>query len=213
MPTFDPTVPQNSDSPSIFPAQNQANMLVMNAILARDHQFNNTPNAIPPTDNSGYHNLIHMTQQAPSGALASTGRLYVKTISGLIQLFYMDDAGNNYQVTPLSNAPTKTTGSVALAANATSGNIYTPPANTQGTILVAYTAPTTSGIQLLFAYYVFVRVNSTNITLKLVENNVNLTTFPEVVVSTSNLRVKNNYAVSNVPTAATVGYWINAVSF
>ena len=46
--TFDPAVPLATQSPALFPAQNQANMSVLNANIGRDHQFNNTPNAIPP---------------------------------------------------------------------------------------------------------------------------------------------------------------------
>ncbi len=96
--TFSASVPLNSDTPAIFPAQNQGNMAVLRAIVARDHQFNNTPNASPPTDNTGYHNLINMTIQAPSGALASTGRLYVKDVAGSIYPFYMDATGTAQQI-------------------------------------------------------------------------------------------------------------------
>ncbi len=96
--TFDPAVPLATQSPALFPAQNQANMSVLNANIGRDHQFNNTPNAIPPTDDTGYHNLIHMTIQAPSGVLASTGRLYAKTASARVFPFYMDDTGQEYQL-------------------------------------------------------------------------------------------------------------------
>lgn len=95
--TFNASVPLNSDSPATFPAQNQDNMTVLNTILASDHQFNNTP---VPGDNSGWHNLIHLTQQAPSGALASTGRLYVKVSGGGTHLFYMDSSGSEYQISP-----------------------------------------------------------------------------------------------------------------
>jgi len=95
--TFDPAVPLATESPAVFPAQNQTNMAVLQTIIEADHQFNPTP---IPNDNSGYHNLIHMTTQTPSGALASTGRLYVKTSSGLVNLFYMDDAATSYQLTP-----------------------------------------------------------------------------------------------------------------
>ncbi len=93
--TFSASVPLNSDSPGIFPAQNQTNMTRLQAILGADHQFNLTVDT-----NDGWHNLIHMTQQAPSGALAATGRLYVKTAGSFVQLFYMDDNGRAYQITP-----------------------------------------------------------------------------------------------------------------
>lgn len=93
--TFDPAVPLNSDSPSTFPGQNQTNMARLQTLLGADHQFN-----LSAAANDGYHNLIHMTQQAPSGVLAATGRLYAKSVGGLIQLFYMDDTGVEFQVTP-----------------------------------------------------------------------------------------------------------------
>ncbi len=92
---FNPAVPLQSDSPAIFPAQNQENMARLQTLLGADHQFN-----LATAANDGYHNLIHMTVQAPSGALASTGRLYVKVVGGLVQLMYMNDAGTAYQITP-----------------------------------------------------------------------------------------------------------------
>jgi len=98
--TFDASTPLATDSPAFFPAQNQANMAVLNTIIASDHQFNLTP---APGDDSGYHNLIHMTIQAPAGALANTGRFYVKSASGRIYPFYMDDTGVAYQIVGTSS--------------------------------------------------------------------------------------------------------------
>lgn len=93
--SFNASVPLNSDSPSIFPAQNQTNMTRLQTIVGADHQFNLTAAA-----DDGYHNLIHLTQQAPSGALAALGRLYGKSSSGRVHQFYMDSAGTEYQITP-----------------------------------------------------------------------------------------------------------------
>lgn len=93
--TFNPAVPLNSDSPGIFPAQNQTNMTRLQTILSADHQFNLTAAA-----NDGWHTLIHMIPQAPSGALSGIGRLYPKSVSGTVQLFYMDDTGAETQITP-----------------------------------------------------------------------------------------------------------------
>lgn len=70
-------------------------MARLQALLGADHQFNLTAAA-----DDGYHNIIHMTQQAPSGALAATGRGYVKSSAGRIHDFYMDDTGAEYQITP-----------------------------------------------------------------------------------------------------------------
>jgi hypothetical protein len=112
--TFNAAVPLNSDSPAIFPSQNQTNMTRLQTILGADHQFN-----LSAAADDGYHNLIHLTQQAPSGALAATGRLYVKSNGGVIQLFYMDDTGVEHQITPydLLN-PIKVNGSQVLASGA-----------------------------------------------------------------------------------------------
>lgn len=93
--SFNPAVPLSSDSPATFPGQNQVNMFRLQTLLGADHQFNAAPAA-----NDGYHKLIRMTQQAPSGPLASTGRSYVKSSAGRIHQFYMDDTGQEYQITP-----------------------------------------------------------------------------------------------------------------
>ena len=93
--TFDPLIPLSSDSPSIFPAQSQGNFTRLQALLSADHQFN-----LSIAANDGYHNLVHLTQQAPAGALASTGRLYAKSSASRIHQFYMDDTGAEYQMSP-----------------------------------------------------------------------------------------------------------------
>lgn len=94
--TFSAAVPLNSDSPSIFPAQNQTNMARLQTLVGADHQFN-----LSAAANDGYHNLVHLTVQAPSGALASTGRFYVKSSAGRVFPFYMDDTGAEYQMAPI----------------------------------------------------------------------------------------------------------------
>lgn len=90
--TFSASVPLSSDSPSTFPAQNQTNMSRLETIIGNDHQFNGTA-----ASNDGYHNLINMTIQAPSGALASTGRLYAKSNVNIYP-YYMDDNGVEQQL-------------------------------------------------------------------------------------------------------------------
>ena len=93
--TFNPSVPLNSDSPSIFPAQNQTNMSRLQTIIGADHQLNLTAAA-----NDGYHNIVHLTQQAPAGVLAATGRFFAKSSASRIHAFYMDDTGAEYQMSP-----------------------------------------------------------------------------------------------------------------
>lgn len=92
---FNAAVPLNSDSPAIFPTQNQKNMGRLQTIIGADHQFN-----LSATADDGYHNIVHLTQQAPSGVLAATGRMYAKSSAGRIHAFYMDDQAEDYQITP-----------------------------------------------------------------------------------------------------------------
>lgn len=93
--SFNAAVPLNSDSPAIFPGQNQTNMARLQTLLGADHQFN-----LSAAADDGYHNVIHMTQQAPAGVLAATGRLFAKSSAGRVHAFYMDDTGGSYQLSP-----------------------------------------------------------------------------------------------------------------
>lgn len=195
--SFNAAVPLNSDSPSIFPSQNQTNMSRLQTILGADHQFN-----LSAAADDGYHNIVHLTQQAPSGALAATGRLYVKSASGAINLFYMDETGLEYQITPVSLAPTRVTGSVALAGNATSGTIYTIPNNSQGTIFVNYITPAGN----FYRYYLFYKSGNTFVDAKLIEDSPN-TSRPNISFSGSNIRVVNGDS-----SARTVAYYIMVAS-
>lgn len=108
--SFNPAVPLSTDSPGVFPAQNQTNMTRLQTLVGADHQFN-----LSAAANDGWHNLIHLIPQTPSGALAGTGRFYSKDVSGSIQAFYMDQAGTEYQLTPTTSlGPTKITGHAVL---------------------------------------------------------------------------------------------------
>ena len=93
--TFDANIPLASDSPADFPAQSQTNYSRLKTLIGNDHQFNDASAA-----NDGYHNIINMTQQAPGAGVAAIGQLYAKTAGTYVQLFYMDDNGRDYQVTP-----------------------------------------------------------------------------------------------------------------
>lgn len=195
--TFNPAVPLNSDTPSIFPSQNQTNMNRLQTLLGADHQFNLTAAA-----DDGYHNLIHLTQQAPTGALAATGRLYVKSASGAINLFYMDDAGLEYQITPVSLAPTRVTGSVVLNGGQTSGTIYTIPNNSQGTIFVNYINPAGN----FYRYYLFYKSGNSFVD-NLVMFSSDNSDRPSVSFSGSNMMVRNNNSSTR-----TIGYYIMVAS-
>ena len=191
--TFNAAIPLNSDSPSIFPSQSQTNYSRLQTIIGADHQFN-----LSAAADDGYHNIVHLTQQAPSGALAATGRLYAKSASGAVNLFYMNDAGLEYQITPTSLAPTKVTGSVVLAGGASSGNVYTIPNNSQGTIFVNYINPSGN----FYRYYLFYKSGTvfTDNTVLAASSNSDR---PSMSIVGSNIIVRNNKSSTQ-----TVGYYI-----
>lgn len=64
--TFNPSIPNASQAPNLFPAQNSANFTQLRKIIAADHQFNNTAQA-----NDGFHNQCTMINRAVPGSLPS----------------------------------------------------------------------------------------------------------------------------------------------
>ncbi len=136
--TFNPSIPLNSDSPAIFPAQSQTNYSRLQTLLGADHQFNLTAAA-----NDGYHNLIHMTVQAPTGALATTGRAYVKLVAGRIHDHYMDDQGTEYQITPTmpirASVNFNGTGAVGVQVIRSQFNVASVTKVSSGVYTVAFT--------------------------------------------------------------------------
>lgn len=138
--TFNASTPLNTDSPSIFPAQNQTNMSRLQILLGADHQFNLTAAA-----DDGYHNVIHMTQQAPSGVLAGTGRYYAKSSAGKINAFYLDDSGADYQITPTlpirASVNFNGTGAVGLQTIRSQYNVTSVEKISTGIYKVTFTTP------------------------------------------------------------------------
>ncbi len=121
--TYVANTPLSTDSPGIFPAQAQANFARLQTLFAADHQFNNTM-----LGNDGWHNLIHMTEQVPLPAIASTGQLYAKSASGVTQLFYTDSAGTEHQITPESSvSSTLIVGSATILNSTTKALILADP--------------------------------------------------------------------------------------
>ncbi len=119
--SYNASIPANSDSPSIFPAQSQANFTRLQTLIGADHQFN-----LSATANDGYHNLVRLTQQAPSGVLADVVRLYGKSSAGRIHGFLMDDQGSEYQISPTMpiRAAVNFDGTGAVGANQTIRSSY-----------------------------------------------------------------------------------------
>ena len=80
MPTFQTDCPNTNQSPGLFPAQANGNWLVLQDEINRDHVFNDTPNAIPSTDNSGTHRQVTLTDRLDPVALpaGTNGIIYLK---------------------------------------------------------------------------------------------------------------------------------------
>lgn len=140
--TFDASIPLSSDSPALFPSQSQQNFQVLNTILAKDHQFNNTPSG---GDNSGYHNVIHMLVQSTPSTVSGTGQLYAKLASGVVQLFYKDGSGTEYQITPKSAtnivAAVNFNGISGASIRGTALNVSSVTRNSTGVYTVNFTTP------------------------------------------------------------------------
>ena len=85
--------------------------------LAVDH----LAEAVESGVNDYYHTLIHLIQQSTPSLIALIGQLYVKDVSGATELFYLDAAGNEVQLT--------TSGYIAgpRAALFTAGTVFTVP--------------------------------------------------------------------------------------
>lgn len=80
--SFDASIPQSGQSPSLFPAQNQTNMSRLKTIISANHQFNDAVDA-----SDGKHNFCQFPEQAsdPSTA-ANEFALYAKEAQSVSQL-------------------------------------------------------------------------------------------------------------------------------
>ncbi len=181
--SYNQLIPLNTDSPGIFPSQARTNFSRLREIIEGDHQFNDSLQ-----ENDGYHNLIHLTQQDPSGSLAGIGRLYSKIVDGVVQLFYMDDAGTPHQMTPeASVGPTKIVGSVPIAAN-DSFTIFSTPT-------YDYTGYGTVYVNDLLATqksYVLVKTGSYATVSLFSDNDTFFFNLPTLFYDGTNLKAKNN---------------------
>jgi len=187
MTTYNASVPQSSDSPSIFPAQGQANFGRLLTVFGVDHQFN-----LSAATNDGWHKVVHLIQQAPTGPDSGFGRLYVKLQGPAVQLFYLDDLGVEHQITPFyDKLPFKVTGNTAvLAPNATESifpnlqpDFTVVGYNYTGFGFAFYNGTTTSTTNS------FMRIGGIGDEHKLTNNGNN---FPTIEYSGTSLVVRNN---------------------
>lgn len=193
--TFDPNIPNAGQSPGLFPPQNNTNFARLKTIINADHVFNDTAQS---TD--GFHRQATMIARAQPVALPTGSNAILYSWldgAGQTQLRFYNGA-NDFQLTPQIAAPTKVTGSVALAGNATSGTIYTIPNNSFGTIFVNYISPAGN----FYRYYMFYKSGNAFVDATLIRDSDN-SSKPNISISGSNIRVVNGNSA-----ARTVGYYI-----
>lgn len=206
--TFDPSIPNPSQSPGLFPTQNATNYARLKTIINADHLFNDTAQS---TD--GFHRQMTMIDRAipvaplPTGA---NGILYSYLDANSQSQMAFFNGTTNYTLTPNDSAPAVTKGIVtALASNTPSGTIYTIPTNTFITVFVNYTNANPT-MQALYKYYLYYNSGATFTNGGEIKNSGGPTPVafqPSIVVSGQDFAVQNNY-----PASADVGYYIIAVS-
>lgn len=198
--TFDPNIPNASQSPGLFPPQNNTNFARLKTIVNTDHVFNDTTQT---TD--GYHRQATMIARAQPGVLP--------TGSNAILYSWLDGAGQtqlrfyngaiDFQITPIVNTgPVKVTGIVNLTGNALSVAVYTIPTNTFLTIFVNYTTPDPGN---KFRYYLV--YNSGGFSVGNIIKESSNTQRPAVEVVSNQIFIRNGES-----SARNIAYYIISVS-
>ena len=124
--TFDPNVPNASQSPGLFPPQNNTNFARLKTIIAGDHVFNDTTQT-----SDGFHNQVHMFVRASPSTLDGANSILYSWVDANSQTqlrFY--NGAFDYQITPID---TVLTGTVTINSS-TFTNIVAVPANVFGDV-------------------------------------------------------------------------------
>lgn len=191
--TFNAGIPNASQSPGLFPAQNQTNMTRLKAIIGADHQFNDT--TVPDTD--GVHKQVTYINRATPGTLpANTNSiLYAKEdANGASQLYFYNGATDT-AITPIGSL--KFTGNSGSLAPGGTFAIPGLPTNYTGTGYVWYDATKVFNYDNFFNVGGLVYINSLD------SNTSNLDPAPPSLgfIGTA-LNVQNNNSFFN-----RVVYW------
>lgn len=128
--TFNPTVPNASQSPGLFPSQNNTNYTRLKTIINADHVFNDTAQA-----NDGAHKMVTLVDLlADPVALAAgtNGILYTKVENGTSELKFYNGL-TVLQLTPYDQVlPIRVMGSQNIASGVDI-SIFNPSYNWAGT--------------------------------------------------------------------------------
>ncbi len=129
--TYDPSVPNASQSPGLFPPQNSVNFTRLKAIFAGDHVFDDTA----PTGGAqeGPHKQCTLINRLKPTVLptGTNGILYTKTVSSVTQLYFWNGT-TDFAITP---PPVVNPAVVILACV---NFVGTGPVNTNQTIRSSY---------------------------------------------------------------------------
>ncbi len=133
--TFNITTPNASQSPGLFPAQNNTNFSRLQSIINADHLFLNTAGAT-----QGVHkqvNLINLSA-VPTGLPVANSILYsLADANGQAQLNFYNGVQNN-QLTPiLTQFPIKVSGNVVVTKNNPALIFANPGYSYTGTLFAA----------------------------------------------------------------------------
>jgi hypothetical protein len=137
--TFNTNVPDASQSPGLFPTQNNTNFTRLQAIIAGDHQFNNTAPSAPP-NNDGVHKQVTLINRANPSSVptGSNSMFYGKLATDTVNEIWFFDGGGYAQVNWREIFGTAVMNSSSFA------KIATIPANVYGYIYM-YSSSTSTG--------------------------------------------------------------------
>lgn len=181
--TFNPSIPNASQAPNLFPAQNSANFTQLRKIIAADHQFNNTAQA-----NDGFHNQCTMINRAVPGSLPSGANgIFYSFLdgSGQSQLAWYN--GTNFILTPYDEVlPIRLVGSAGPVAGGGVATIFPNPGyNYMGSGFVYVNASFVNRYQSIYRL-------GTGTSIGDITSQSGAISRPNFVFSGQDLQVKNN---------------------
>ncbi len=124
--TWNPNIPNGTQSPGIFPTGQNINNATIQEVINREHIFNVTPMM---NDNTGTHRQVSLTNRTDPGALlaGTNGMLYLNT-SGVL-CFYngvtISTFTNTIRASIVMNNAAVALGSVFNATAGVAGGLYT----------------------------------------------------------------------------------------
>lgn len=180
--TFDPNVPNASQSPGVFPAQNNTNFARLKTIINADHVFNDTAQT---TD--GVHRQVTMIARAsPVGLPTGTNAIlyaWVDSQSRTQLRFY--NGAVDIQLTPPDELyPIRVVQTQSVNGNQTVTAFADPGYRWAGTGWAAITG------QNIFRFYNILRMGGNDI--HEIDTNDGSTSRPTFSFSGNNLRITNN---------------------